>query len=239
MMSLRCRFTFIEEYVQEDCPRRSGSCPPAFNHADTVAVKKRSMMQQMAELQVRVQELRSEPSPTSPTLNVDAPVASCVPNPGSYGHPQLCNRPCINFVKGTCTLAEECGFCHLPHVKCTKFDMRQRQLLATLPKSTLLATVLPHLQQRMQNYGLHQAMEIVEMIERELVFETFQLPNEDAIISRKELAGISKVLESMPFAALVGAASAKHIKGAFPKHIREALRELRTHLSGPGEEAIA
>jgi len=197
------------------------------------------MMQQMAELQVRVQELRSEPSPTSPTLNVDAPVASCVPNPGSYGHPQLCNRPCINFVKGTCTLAEECGFCHLPHVKLTKFDMRQRQLLATLPKSTLLATVLPHLQQRMQDYGLHQAMEIVEMIERELVFETFQLPNEDAIISRKELAGISKVLESMPFAALVGAASAKHIKGAFPKHIREALRELRTHLSGPGEEAIA
>lgn len=59
-------------------------------------------------------------------------------------------------------------------------------------------------------------MEIVEMIERELVFETSQLPNEDAIISRKELAGISKVLESMPFAALVGAASAKHIKGAFP-----------------------
>jgi len=197
------------------------------------------MMQQMAELQVRVQELRSEPSPTSPKLNVDAPVASCVPNPGSYGHPQLCNRPCINFVKGTCTLAEECGFCHLPHLKLTKFDMRQRQLLATLPKSTLLATVLPHLQQRMQNYGLHQAMEIVEMIERELVFETFQLPNEDAIISRKELAGISKVLESIPFAALVGAASAKHLKGAFPKHIREALRELRTHLSRPGEEAIA
>lgn len=215
--------------VQDDYPRRSGSCPPAFNHADTVAVEKRSMMQQMAELEVRVQELRSEPSPK---LNVDAiPVATCVPNAGSYGHPQLCNRPCINFVKGTCKLAEECGFCHLPHVKFTRFDMRQRQLLATLSKSTLLATVLPHLQQRMQDYGLHQAMDIVEMIERELVF---QLPNEDdedAIISRKELAGISKVLESMPFAALVGAASAKHIKGAFPKHIREALRELRTHLS--------
>ena len=233
MMSLRCRFTFIEEYVQDDCPRRSGSCPPAFNHADTVAVEKRSMMQQMAELEVRVQELRSEPSQFlslgRPKLQVDAiPVASFMPNPGSYRHPQLCNRPCINFVKGMCKLAEECSFCHLPHVKLRKFDMQQRQLLATLPKSTLLATVLPHLQQRMQDYGLHQAMDIVEMIERELAL---QLPNEDTIIAGKELARISKVLESMPFAALVGAASARHIKGAFPKQIREALRELRTHLS--------
>ena len=137
-MSLRCRFTFIEEYVQDDCPRRSGSCLPAFNHADTVAVEKRSMMQQMAELEVRVQELRSEPSQVlssgRPKLQVDAIPASCMPNPGSYGHPQLCNRPCINFVKGMCKLAEECSFCHLPHVKFRKFDMQQRQLLANSSK---------------------------------------------------------------------------------------------------------
>ena len=233
-MSLQCRFTFIEDgWEIQDDPRRSRSCPPAFNHADRVVVEKRAMMQQMAELEVRLQQLRSAPSPK---LQENAIPLATVANPGSYGHPQLCNRPCINFLKGTCKLAEECGFCHSPHVKFTRFDMQQRQLLATLPKSTLLAIVLPHLQQRMQDHGLHQAMHIVEMVERELVF---QITNGDEIMASKELFGISKVLKSMPFAALVGAVSSRHIKGALPKQIREALIELRTHISHWGVKIIS
>ena len=66
------------------------------------------------------------------------------------------------------------------HSSMNEFDMRQRQLFATLPKSALLATVLPHLQQHVQDYGLHQAMDIAEIVERELFF---QLPKEDSIMA--------------------------------------------------------
>ena len=34
---------------------------------------------------------------------------------GSYGHPKICRRPCILFVRGRCEMAENCGFCHVAH----------------------------------------------------------------------------------------------------------------------------
>ena len=39
-----------------------------------------------------------------------------IPSLGSYGHPSICRRPCILFIRGTCKKAADCGFCHLHHV---------------------------------------------------------------------------------------------------------------------------
>ena len=39
-----------------------------------------------------------------------------IPSLGSYGHPSICRRPCILFIRGTCKKAADCGFCHLRHV---------------------------------------------------------------------------------------------------------------------------
>ena len=38
-----------------------------------------------------------------------------IPSLGSYGHPNICRRPCILLVKGTCQKGSACGFCHLEH----------------------------------------------------------------------------------------------------------------------------
>lgn len=34
---------------------------------------------------------------------------------GSYGHPNICCRPCILFIFNKCHKPDSCGFCHMPH----------------------------------------------------------------------------------------------------------------------------
>ena len=37
-------------------------------------------------------------------------------NKASYGHPELCSRPCVYCFKGErCPAGLACGYCHLPH----------------------------------------------------------------------------------------------------------------------------
>ena len=37
-------------------------------------------------------------------------------HPASWGHPDLCSRPCVYvFHRGHCNLRFECGFCHAAH----------------------------------------------------------------------------------------------------------------------------
>ena len=38
-----------------------------------------------------------------------------IPSLGSYGHPNICRRPCILMMRGTCQKGADCGFCHLAH----------------------------------------------------------------------------------------------------------------------------
>eukprot|EP00435_Cladocopium_sp_Y103_P020951 s4039_g5.t1 len=49
---------------------------------------------------------------------------------GSYGHPNICRRPCILCARGNCKMSGDCGFCHLPHVtRAASFDKQQREFL--------------------------------------------------------------------------------------------------------------
>lgn len=40
---------------------------------------------------------------------------------GGYGHPNICRRPCILFLRGRCEKAQDCGFCHMHHETQQKF----------------------------------------------------------------------------------------------------------------------
>lgn len=243
MTSLRYRNTFIDVVEVEDVTKspqlqRSSSCP---SFDDSLGAEKKSdaeMMVQMAELEVRCQQLdqilqhlsTSKVVEEKVTKNqVEEPSGPPLKTPvscGSLGHPELCHRPCINFMSGKCKLAEECTFCHLPHVKTLKFDKQQRQMLAKLPKSTFLATALPHLQQKVKDHGLSKAKEILEMLEEELI----KLRGVDQTSGgpksiQHQHQRISKVMEGMPFAALLGLIS-KHL-GSLPMDLRGALEQLR------------
>ena len=55
------------------------------------------------------------------------------PSSGSYGHPDLCRRPCIQLARGSCRKGKSCGFCHFSHeVKVATFDSQQRPGFAFL-----------------------------------------------------------------------------------------------------------
>ena len=131
------------------------------------------MKSEMSKLEHRCQLLQSEFSDdhVDPVPNAKPIHSEVAPTLGSYGHPELCHRPCIKFLTGVCKSGVDCNFCHLPHTKIPKFDKQQREVLATLPKHALLAAILPHLRLRVVEYDLHEVQEIVEMLERELILQ--------------------------------------------------------------------
>ena len=45
-------------------------------------------------------------------------------NKGSFGHPELCRKPCQFFHLGTCAMGRSCGYCHMPH---TGLALRKQQ----------------------------------------------------------------------------------------------------------------
>eukprot|EP00439_Symbiodinium_sp_Y106_P055653 s1543_g7.t1 len=71
-------------------------------------------------------------------------------NPGSYGHPELCKRPCVYQLKsGVCHLGAKCGFCHCRHEKSeVKPDQRERQLMLRMKDSELAALFVPVFRKR-------------------------------------------------------------------------------------------
>lgn len=67
-------------------------------------------------------------------------------NPGSYGHPEVCRKPCVFFQSGNCENGDRCGYCHVRHKKRPVLpDRKQRSSLRKLNQSELLHTFLPML----------------------------------------------------------------------------------------------
>mmetsp|Transcript_106105 Transcript_106105/g.338780 ORF Transcript_106105/g.338780 Transcript_106105/m.338780 type:complete len:273 (-) Transcript_106105:14-832(-) len=70
---------------------------------------------------------------------------------GSVGHPELCSRPCLYFVMGSCEKAESCEYCHMAHSKRpVHLDKRHREMLRSMPPLEWAALVLPILQSKVE-----------------------------------------------------------------------------------------
>ena len=58
---------------------------------------------------------------------------------GSFGHPDLCPRPCIYYRSGSCSSGAACAFCHMPHSRRPlRLDKRHREALKRMPFKKLL-----------------------------------------------------------------------------------------------------
>ena len=66
--------------------------------------------------------------------------------PGSFGHPTLCSRPCVYIVKsGFCHHGSQCGYCHGTREKGpVKIRKNLRMLLARLSREERMFIVLRH-----------------------------------------------------------------------------------------------
>jgi len=89
-------------------------------------------------------------------------------NPGSIGHPELCNRMC-SFValNGECVNGKDCNFCHCQHHERVRHLKRKnRQMLKALTFEQRVDVALPIIRKRIVRMGLAaQAAEFLEAME--------------------------------------------------------------------------
>ncbi|CAE7717295.1 dus [Symbiodinium microadriaticum] len=141
---------------------------------------------------------------------------------GSYGHPEVCNRPCVYLLKegGGCPDGAGCQYCHLPHHRTgAKPDKRQREVLQTMSDQERLFQFLPHIRRRAAKMGSPWADYIAQLLEDEM--KEPHLP----LVRSFEL---KQVLKKMTFAQLV-LSSMNNV----PAEAKHALTALRLQLPAP------
>ena len=98
------------------------------------------------------------------------PEPSCERLPGSYGHPDLCHRPCVHMQRsGSCLAGESCGYCHERHHRQPhKLPKPIRSMLREMPRARAMDLLLPHIHHRVaQHQLLPEAQELLQSLERE------------------------------------------------------------------------
>ncbi|CAK0809780.1 unnamed protein product [Prorocentrum cordatum] len=59
--------------------------------------------------------LAGEGDPAAPASVDASAMGASHQNAGSFGHPEMCVRPCLYFLRGQCTNGGACRFCHYQH----------------------------------------------------------------------------------------------------------------------------
>jgi len=230
MSSLCYRMTFIDEASEPLAPvnKRAKSCPPVmkeaaitkhmsnlcrFQHEDKVLTLQVSTLQERSELL-----LRGEPN--SPSSSTQFQVTSSL---GGYGHPNICRRPCILFLRGRCEMAQDCGFCHMQHdSKLPSFDKHQRDFLRQLPLPSFLEMILPYVQKHVEESDLPGAADVLQLLKSEIAIRSYSAP----AIPQRTPRKIRYVLERMSLASLVSSVCSM-VPGRFPKIMSNQLKDLR------------
>eukprot|EP00448_Togula_jolla_P023762 CAMPEP_0170586684 /NCGR_PEP_ID=MMETSP0224-20130122/9876_1 /TAXON_ID=285029 /ORGANISM="Togula jolla, Strain CCCM 725" /LENGTH=323 /DNA_ID=CAMNT_0010910247 /DNA_START=45 /DNA_END=1016 /DNA_ORIENTATION=- len=86
----------------------------------------------------------------------------CPANPGSLGHPHLCERICHYEAEGRCISGIDCNFCHMPHAeKQVHLDKRNRRMIQAMSYYERAAILLPILEQKAQENDFGPACELL------------------------------------------------------------------------------
>ena len=231
MMSLRYRRTFIDVDEEPPVKLfRSSSVPAALHVEDGDAEMKKelaSVYQRMAQWRP---ELPSSHPGSDQTWNstvlaeVDVSgsgVADEMPalvispgpggdqvireaealNPGSYGHPEVCRKPCVFFQVGQCESGDRCGYCHFHHKRPIMPDRRQRSTLRKLNQAELLHTFLPILWSEAGRTGIaSEATHVVHILADAL--DTCDMPRA-AELAGSDAEYLKGLLSRMPFGSLM------------------------------------
>ena len=90
--------------------------------------------------------------------------------PGSYGHPDLCHRPCVHMQRsGSCLAGASCNFCHEKHARPPwKLSKRLRSMLKEMTRATLMDLLLHHIYDRVVKHQLVvESKELLQFLESE------------------------------------------------------------------------
>ena len=119
---------------------------------------------------------------------------------GSWGHPDVCRRPCIHFISGSCETGKDSAYCHLPHTeKMAKLDKRQRAMVRQLTHRELVSMVLPLCFRKAEEGGF--AEEAGEMLG---LLEVDRATSSTEPFPARDLRNLRKALARVSFSSLIG-----------------------------------
>lgn len=145
--------TFIDEVAEPAVQViRAKSCPPM---PKTLPMPKDATklhaMREQKQRALQVSKLQERSQLVSTGRAAPHEIRQATPSLGSYGHPNICRRPCILMVKGTCQKGSDCGFCHQDHeLRPPSFDKQQREFLKRLPAVTFMELILPYVREKVE-----------------------------------------------------------------------------------------
>ena len=123
--------------------------PPPLAHFATSAddnVRPR-LMRHLRE-SLRESSIPSELSESNPLV---------IPSIGSFGHPDMCYRPCLYLEKGCCKRDAFCTHCHFDHEKTHKLAKNHKKFVETqLDEVSVLAGLLPYIHAKAIERGLQR-----------------------------------------------------------------------------------
>ena len=117
-------------------------------------------------------------------------------NPGSYGHPSLCARPCIYIAKNGCCHVEGCNFCHMTHAtKTFKLNQRQRFVLQELDRNLKVQLLLLAMREGFAREGLvKEGGKVIRLLE----LEASRHPQQEGLRGqRKQMHDLRKAFTRM------------------------------------------
>ncbi|CAL1147017.1 unnamed protein product, partial [Cladocopium goreaui] len=201
--ALLCRGTFIDEV--STCVARYHSCPCS---GEVCNLEERRESIYVSRLPARAEMLQLDMTPTTASesgteFSNDSPMTltPLVLSYGSYGHPELCHRPCVHLAKGQCDAGADCGYCHCQHNRPVHPDKKQRVFLNSLSYAQLLATVIPYIRHRSQSLP-PGSFRLMQLLEREVLLR----PAKACGIRDRQL---TQLLSRMSLAGLVGLISVR------------------------------
>ncbi|CAE7903109.1 unnamed protein product, partial [Symbiodinium necroappetens] len=168
-LAYRSTFIAVQEDDRSAC-RRARSLPPRLGSVDT-AVESRyvgNLLQRHAASFGLKEETsngdRVEKAAEEAQFQEEAEQPAW--NDGSFGHPEVCGRPCVRFMHGNCEQGAACQFCHLEHTRPKgKLDKRQRQCFDSLNEHQVLSLIIPYVVARCEDQGIAEPMaEVLELI---------------------------------------------------------------------------
>ncbi|CAJ1349367.1 unnamed protein product [Effrenium voratum] len=223
----RTFITALEEPREPEPQRRASSLPPTPS-APLVQAWEWELQGYVAELAQAADGLRqpSEDLEEQPEDSPEGSAAMDVDNSlGSRGHPDLCRRPCIYHRSGYCVQGADCGFCHLDHEgRAPKLDKKQREIIRSLNKAQVLATMLYYLRTYQK---LELRADFLRLVERELWAQNKTESEALAEIPEKDRRRLHKTLARMSCSGLLGLASPEQAGAAFRQCLADATERLR------------
>eukprot|EP00440_Ansanella_granifera_P075707 gb/GFBE01082151.1/.p1 GENE.gb/GFBE01082151.1/~~gb/GFBE01082151.1/.p1 ORF type:complete len:311 (+),score=80.73 gb/GFBE01082151.1/:1-933(+) len=159
---------------------------------------------------------------------------------GSIGHPEVCRRPCLYFVAGSCSNGAACGYCHMEHSqRPLHLDKHQRESLKQLCDADLLELVAQLMRNRATQLGfLPEAADVLSLMDAWALAAAQTAASTIKEAPRPRLlAKLEYHMSKLTFSTLLGRAVRGLKTGSNEAHgdaVADALIKMRRRLAAAG-----